>query len=118
GQIEIDIRPFTTLFGKKTLEQQFHADGIDGGNSQGVTDSAVCCRATSLDQDFLLATKLDDVPDNQKVTFQMKLFDQHQLALNLLPRSLVGWLSIFAAISPARTFVRALAQKRRHRLAF
>src|SRR5215212_2092093 len=33
-QIEIDVRPFTSFFRKKALEQKIHADGIDGGDSE------------------------------------------------------------------------------------
>jgi hypothetical protein len=33
-QIEIDVGPFASLFRKKSLDQQLHADRIDGGDSQ------------------------------------------------------------------------------------
>ena len=48
GQIKIDVRPFAALFRKKTFEQEFHADRIDCGNAQAVTDRAVRRRATTL----------------------------------------------------------------------
>src|SRR5438552_3355176 len=70
GQIQIYVRPLATFFREKTFEQQFHADRINSGNAQGVTDGTVRSRATTLDQDSLLPTKLNDVPDDQKVTFQ------------------------------------------------
>src|SRR6185369_6970657 len=33
-QVEIDVRPFASFFGKKTLKQQIHADRIDGSDSE------------------------------------------------------------------------------------
>ncbi len=33
-QIEIDVGPFASLFGKKSFKQQLHADRIDGRDSQ------------------------------------------------------------------------------------
>ena len=40
-KIEIDVGPFAALFGKESLEQQFHAYRIDGGDFQRITDGAV-----------------------------------------------------------------------------
>src|SRR5437016_6293602 len=34
GQIQIDVRPFSSLFGKKTFEKQIHPNGIDRSNSK------------------------------------------------------------------------------------
>src|SRR5690242_8103531 len=39
-QIEIDVGPLAALLGKKSLEQEFHADGIDGGYPERITDRA------------------------------------------------------------------------------
>ena len=66
GQIEIDVGPLAALFGKKTLEEQLHADGIDRRDAQRITDGAVGRRATSLHQNVLLAAEADDVPDDQE----------------------------------------------------
>src|ERR1051325_2333271 len=60
-QIEIDVGPFASFLRKKSFKQQIHADRIHGRDSQRITDRAVCRRASSLDQDALFATKLDDV---------------------------------------------------------
>ena len=54
-QIEIDIGPLAALFGEESLEQQFHAYRIDGGDSERVTDGAVGCRAAALNQNALIA---------------------------------------------------------------
>ena len=44
GQVDgkaVDVGPFAAFFGEETLEQQFHADGIDCGNAERVADGAV-----------------------------------------------------------------------------
>src|SRR5205085_8296969 len=74
-QIEIDVRPFATFFGKKSLEQKFHANWIDRSNSQRVTHRAIRRRTTALNQDFLPLTKFNNVPNDQKVTFELQLLD-------------------------------------------
>src|SRR5579863_2351447 len=55
GKIEIDVGPLAALFRKKTFEEKFHADGIDGSDAERVTDSAIGGGAASLDKDVLLA---------------------------------------------------------------
>src|SRR6202011_4621086 len=55
GEIEIDVRPFSALFGEKAFEEKFHAYGIDGGDAQRVADGAVGGRAAALDENVLLA---------------------------------------------------------------
>ena len=59
GQVEIDVGPFAALFGKEALKEQFHADGIDGGDAERVTDGAVGGRAAALHEDVLLAAVAD-----------------------------------------------------------
>ena len=88
-QIEIDVGPFAALFGEEALEQQLHADRIDGGDSERVTDRAVGGRATALHQNVLAAAEVDDVPDDQEVAGQIELFDERQLALDLGARLVV-----------------------------
>ncbi len=41
GQIEIDVRPFTTFFGKESFKQQTHADRIDRCDAERIADRAV-----------------------------------------------------------------------------
>src|SRR5207244_488066 len=67
GQIEIDIRPFAALLGKKTLEEQTHFYGVYGRNPQRVANSAVSRRAAALHQNALLAAISNDVPHNQEI---------------------------------------------------
>src|SRR5688572_18740515 len=70
GKIQIDIGPFATLFGKETFEEQIHADWIDGRNSQDIANRAVCCGTASLHEDLVSTAELDDVPDDQEITFK------------------------------------------------
>src|SRR5689334_2970019 len=82
-QVEIDVRPFASLFGKKTLEQKIHADGIDSRDPERVTNRAVRRGAASLNKDLFPATEVDDVADNQEVAFEFELLDQFQFAFEL-----------------------------------
>ena len=77
------------LFGKKSLEKQIHADGINRRDSERVADSAIRRRAASLHQNIFLAAEANDVPDDQKIARQIEFFDQRQFALNLPPRFLI-----------------------------
>src|SRR5579864_5983412 len=54
-QIQIDVRPFATLFRKKALEKQFHAYRIDRGDAERIAGRAVGGRAASLHENVLLA---------------------------------------------------------------
>ena len=62
GQIEIDVRPLAAFFGEKSFEEQFHPDGIDGGDSERITDRAVRGRAAALHQDVLARGKTGRCP--------------------------------------------------------
>ena len=53
GQVDIDIGPLAALFGEEALEQQVHADGIDGGDPERIADGAVGGRAAALRQDVV-----------------------------------------------------------------
>ena len=89
GQIEIDVRPFAALLGKKSLEEQIHADRIDGGNAQRIADRAVGRRTAPLHQNILLAAEANDVPNDQEIAGKIEFFDQRQFAFDLLARFLV-----------------------------
>src|SRR5215467_7681050 len=62
GKIKIDVRPFATLFRKKTLEKQVHSDGIDGRDAKRVADRTVGGRSATLNQDVVFVAETDDVP--------------------------------------------------------
>ena len=112
GQIEIDIGPFAAFFGKKTLEEQVHADWVHGGDAERITDRAIGRRAAPLHQNSFPAAELDDIPDDQEIAGEAELLNQCEFALNLLPRPLV-----VGTVAVARAFVSALSQERIHRLA-
>ena len=112
GQIEIDVRPLAALFGKKSLEQQFHFHRIDGRDSQHITNGAVGGRAAALHENVVLQAELHDVPDDQEIAFQLEFLDQREFAFDLSP----GFF-VVRTEALARAFVGALAQKRSHRFA-
>jgi hypothetical protein len=85
-QVDIDVRPLAAFFGKKALEQQLHADRVDCRNAQRITDGAIGRRAAPLRQDAVFAAELDQVPDDQKITGKLQLFDHGQFALDLTLR--------------------------------
>jgi len=76
GQVEIDVGPFAAFFGKKALEEQFHADGIDGGDAERIADGAVGGRPAPLHQNVLLAAEADQVPDDEEVAGELEFFDE------------------------------------------
>ena len=82
-QVEIDVGPLAALFRQEPLEQQLHADRIDGGDAEAVAHGAVGGRAAALHQDVLLPAEIDDVPDDQEVAGQLELLDQVELARHL-----------------------------------
>ena len=111
-QIEIDVGPFAALFRQKPLEQQIHADRIDRGDAEAVTDGAVRSRSASLHEDVVMAAEIDDVPDDEEVAGEIEALDEIELARNLRARAIV-----IRPIPLARTEIGELAQKRAVRLA-
>ena len=87
GQVEIDVRPLAALLGKKALEEQVHADRIDGGDAERIADHTVGRRAAPLHQNALALAELHDVPDDQEVARKSELGDERQFALRLLLRA-------------------------------
>ncbi len=89
GQIEIYIGPFAAFLGEKALEQKFHLDRVDSGDSERVADRAVGRRAAALRHDSILAAKLHDIPHDQKITGEFQLLDHHELMFELGARAIV-----------------------------
>ena len=77
------------LLGQEPLEQQFHPDGIDGGDPQRVTEGGIRGGATSLNQDAARSGELNDVPDHQEISRQAQLADDGELARDLGARAVV-----------------------------
>ena len=105
GQVEIDVGPLAALFREKALEEQLHADGIDRGDAERITDRAVGRRAASLHQDVLLAAVLHDVPDDEEISGELELLDQRQLAFDLAAGALPEFALSGAQITIARAFL-------------
>ena len=110
GQVEIDVGPLAALFGKKTLEEQFHADGVDRGDAERVADGAVGGGSASLHKNVLLAAVADQVPDDEKVSGEFKFFDELQFFFNLEAGAGLH-VGRCAAVALVKTFPGALAQK-------
>ena len=83
-QIEIDVRPLVAALAQETLEEQLHADRIDGRNFKRVADGGVGGAAAALHQNAVLLAELNDVPDDEEVAGKAQLRDQRQLVLHLL----------------------------------
>ena len=77
-QIEIDVRPLAAVLAEESLEEQFHANWIDGGDFERVADGGVGRRAATLDKNAVLLAVADDVPDDEKVSGKAELGDQLQ----------------------------------------
>src|SRR6266849_9029548 len=75
GKIEIDIGPAFAAFVQETLENQIVADRIDRGDAEAITNGAVGSAAPALHHDVMLATKIDDVPDDQKISGKTEFDD-------------------------------------------
>jgi hypothetical protein len=82
-QVEVDVRPFSALLGKKALEQQIHADGIDRGDAEHIADRAVRRRAAALNEDSFAPAELDDLPDDEEVSGETELRDDGELVIKL-----------------------------------
>src|ERR1700683_1875913 len=108
GEIEIDVRPLTTLLRKKTLEQQFHFDGVNRGDAERIADRAVGGRSAALHQNVLFAAELDDVPDDQEIAGQVELFDEGELVIDLAA-SAAAQIGGLAMIAIDRAFFHALS---------
>jgi hypothetical protein len=111
-QIEIDVGPLPAFLREEALEQQVHADRIDGGDSEAVAHRAVGCRPAPLHEDVVLAAVVHDVPDNQEIAGEIELVDEIELALDLTPGAIV-----VRTVALARARLRNLPQKRPHRFA-
>ena len=71
-QVDVDVRPLAALLRQKALEEQLHADGVDGGDAEGVAHRRVGRRAAPLREDVLLAAEAHDVPDDEEVAGEVR----------------------------------------------
>src|SRR5438093_2783115 len=97
GQIKVDVRPFAAFFRQKSFEEQLHLHGIDGRDSERITNRAVRGGTAALHEDVVFAAEPDDVPDDQEIAFKPEPFDQGKLAFDLSTRPFVVWPESFAS---------------------
>ena len=83
GQIEIDVGPLAAVLAEETLEEQLHADRIDGGDFERVADGGVGGRAAALNEDAVMLAVADEVPDDEKVAGEAELGDELEFVLDL-----------------------------------
>ena len=112
-QIEIDVGPLAALFREEALEQQLHADRIDGGDAEAVAHGAVGRRAAALHEDVLLPAEIDDVPDDQEVAGEIELLDQIELARHLRAGAIVKRADSGCARRPRRSCAGTTSRSRR-----
>ena len=117
GQIEIDVRPLSTALAQKTLEEQLHADRINGRDLECIADGGIGRTAAALDQNVVAFAELDDVPNDEEVSGKAKLCDQRQLMFHLLLCALHQAAIVLWSIASLHAFCNALSQKAIHRLA-
>ena len=69
--------------GEKALEEQLHADRVDGGDAERVAHRRVGRRAAPLRENALLAAEADDVPDDEEIAGEIEPGDDGELVLEL-----------------------------------
>jgi hypothetical protein len=97
GQVDVDVRPLAALLGQEALEEQLHADGIDGGDAERVADRAVGGGAAALGQHPALAGEAGDVLHDQEVAGEVELPDHGQLVLELAAGAVGQGVAVAAA---------------------
>ncbi len=56
---------------------------IDRRDAEAITNRAVGCAAASLHHDVVFAAKIDDVPDDQKISWEPELANERKFFLKL-----------------------------------
>ena len=84
-EIDVDVGRDLPLVGQKALEHQVLGDGIDGADAQQIGHQRVGGRSAPLAANSLLSGEADDVPDDQEIVGQLRLFDDFQFVPELLP---------------------------------
>ncbi len=82
-EVDVDIRRFIALHADEAFEQQAHPHRVDGRNLQRVAHRGIGCRSSPLAQNAALSGEPNDVPDRQKISWEIELLDQLQLPLYL-----------------------------------
>jgi hypothetical protein len=82
-QIEIDVRPAFPALAQETLENEIVADRIDRRDPEAITNRAVRSATATLDHNVVFAAKIDDVPDDQKITGEPEALDEAEFFFQL-----------------------------------
>ena len=104
-EVDVDIGRLLSLLREEPLEQQLHANGIDGRNAQAIAHGGVGGGTASLTQDAFTAREANNVPDNEKEPCHLQFRDHAQLV-----RQLCALLRLVAGSPP---FVRPLVDQPR-----
>ena len=99
-EIDIDVGCFLPFFGEEALEQQLHANGIDGRDAKAIAHRGIRRGTAPLTEDAFTSRVADDVPDDEKESGHLELGDHAQLMRELR--------ALFGAVLAAPAFVRAL----------
>ena len=83
GKIEIDIGPAFAPFTEESLENQVIAYGINRCDAEAITNRAVGRAAAALHHNVMLATEIDDVPNDQEISGESELLNKRQFLLQL-----------------------------------
>src|SRR4029077_7102869 len=81
--MEIKFRPAFAALTQESFKNQMTADRVDRSNPQTITDRAVGRAAPALHHDVVLAAKIDDVPNNQKIPGESELLNKREFFLEL-----------------------------------
>ena len=87
-EIDIDVGCFLPLFGEEALEQQLHANRIDGRDAEAIAHRGIRRGAAPLTEDPFASGVAYDVPDDEKESGHLELGDHAQLVREL--RALFG----------------------------
>ena len=84
GKVDVDVGWFTTIFAEETLEEQIHADRIDGRDAEAVADGGIGGRTATLTENSFATRVAHDVPHDQEVAGHVEAADHTQFVRDLL----------------------------------
>ena len=99
GQVEVDVGPLAAVFAEEALEEELHADGVDGGDFERVADGGVGGGAAALDEDVVALAVADDVPDDEEVAGEAEFGDEGELVIDLFTRAGEEGGIVFGAVA-------------------
>ena len=83
GEVDIDVGRLTPIFAEKTLEEQVHADRIDGRDAEAVADGGIGGRTATLAENAFATRIAHDVPHDQEVAGHVEPADHAQFVRDL-----------------------------------